>query len=80
MISCCNKDGTYFKADDTLRISRKGVASTDVEIVQGDLYQGDELAAYRDHPLLLSKIASFKLGHFQAEFHDYVYILSTKGS
>jgi hypothetical protein len=65
--------------DTTLRISRKQLNGTHLEIRQRDLYNEPELSLYTDKPTLDVSLMATDLGFFQSRFHDYIYILSQKG-
>ena len=68
----------FERPDHTLRISRKKITGTTVEILQQDLFNEPELSLYADKPNMKASLASKQLGFFQAAKHEFVYILSKK--
>lgn len=65
--------------DPDLRISRKKITGTNLEIFQRDIFnEGPELDAHADKPNMNLSLMGTTLGFFQAKFHDYVYIISRK--
>jgi hypothetical protein len=64
--------------DGTLRISRKKIMGTIVEILQRDLFNEPERGLFAEKPNMESSLASARLGFFQSKAHKYVYILSKK--
>ncbi|KAE9966517.1 hypothetical protein BLS_006954 [Venturia inaequalis] len=60
----------------TLRITRKKVQGTYLEILHRDIFNGAEQREFDDKPHMGSSLAHFKLGFIQAHKHKYVYILS----
>ncbi|TID19119.1 hypothetical protein E2P81_ATG06100 [Venturia nashicola] len=60
----------------TVRITRKKVEGTHLEIFHRDIYNGAEQQESKDQPRMDPSLARFKLGFNQARKHKYVYILS----
>jgi hypothetical protein len=65
--------------DTTLRISKKKLNGTHLEIKQRDLYNEPELSLYADKPTMDAALIATDLGFFQSKFHDHIYILSRRG-
>jgi hypothetical protein len=64
--------------DPNLRISRKQITGSSLEIQHRDLYNAPELASIKDLPSMSNSLAGAKLGFFQAKMHKWVYIISTR--
>jgi len=61
-----------------MRISRKPIDGTSIEIFQRDLYNPPELEKFKDLPNMSNSLMQTKLGFFQAKKHKYIYIISNK--
>jgi len=61
-----------------MRISRKKIERITVEIKQVDLYNEAEQEKYKDHPNMANSLVEVKLGFFQKERYEYIYIISKK--
>ena len=64
--------------DPSMRISRKKIDGMTLEIKQIDLYNEVEQEKYKDHANMANSLVEVKLGFFQKERHEYIYIISKK--
>ncbi|QDS77110.1 hypothetical protein FKW77_000880 [Venturia effusa] len=60
----------------TLRITRKKIGGTTLEIFLRDCFNEAEQQEYKDKPSMGFSLAAFRLGFMQAQRHKYLYILS----
>jgi len=64
--------------DPRIRISRKRIDGTSLEIFHRDLYNPPELEKFKDLPNMSNSLVQTTLGFFQAKEHEYIYIISNK--
>jgi len=63
-----------------MRISRKKIESTHLEIFQRDIFNMPERARYEGKPSMDVVVFATELGHFQRQLYEFVYLISRKGS
>ena len=61
-----------------MRISRKKITDSTLEIKQADLYNETEKEILKDLPNMTNSLVEVKLGFFQKQRHEYIYIISKK--